>query len=177
MEREAELIMQIINGRSDLFEQIVLHYQNLVYSVCLNILRNPEDAENMAQEAFLTAYSSLSDYRGDNFKSWLCRIAANKSIDCKRKDSRRGPVILITETDGAAESVEESFLRKEREAAIKTVLSELPEKYSSVIDAFYYGGLTVKEIADKLKLPDRTVETRLYRAKKLLRERMETDGA
>jgi RNA polymerase sigma factor (sigma-70 family) len=153
------------------FEQIVLEYQNLVYTVCLNIVKDRGDAENMAQETFLAAYNSLPGYRGGSLKSWLCRIAVNKSIDYKRKQS----LYILEELDGSeahtGESVEQGYERLERAERLERILSELPEKYAEVIRAFYYIRLTVKEISMRLKLPERTVETRLYRAKKLIRER------
>ena len=177
MEHDESLIRQILLGRRDLFEQIVWEYQNLVFTVCLNIVKNTHDAENMAQETFLTAYRSLRDFRGGNFKSWLCRIAANKSIDYKRKHA-----LLVLETfeqpiEQAGEPLEETVERKDRKVRLEQILSELPGKYASVIKAFYYSQLTVKEISRRMQLPERTVETRLYRAKKLIRERWGEDGA
>jgi RNA polymerase sigma factor (sigma-70 family) len=183
MENEADLIRQILLGRSELFEPIILEYQNLVFTVCLNIVRNKYDAENMAQETFLTAYSSLADFRGGNFKAWLCRIAVNKSIDCKRRQER---LVLagFDETAGLSgseasveETVAETWERKERREKLKQILAALPDKYGSVIKAFYYGRLPVKEIARRMELPERTVETRLYRAKKMIRERWGENGS
>ena len=177
MEHETDLIRQILLGRRELFEQIVVKYQNLVFTVCLNILKNAGEAENMAQETFLTAYCSLADFNGGNLKSWLCRIAANKSIDCKRKQSRFIFERLTEYAEREGESVEEAFERKERRERMEKIISALPPKYASVIKAFYYSQLTVKEIARHMELPERTVETRLYRAKKLIRERWSEDGA
>ena len=179
MEHETDLIRQILLGRNELFEQIVLEYQDLVYTVCLNIVRNAHDAENTAQDTFLTAYCSLADYRGGNFKSWLCRIAANKAIDLRRKQSRFifEDITLLEEAAQDKESVEMAYERKEREEKIGHILSKLPNKYASVIKAFYYNQLTVKEIAWQLELPERTVETQLYRAKKMIRERWDEDEA
>jgi RNA polymerase sigma-70 factor (ECF subfamily) len=177
MEHE-DLIRQILLGHTELFEQIVLEYQNLVYTVCLNIVKNTHDAENAAQETFLTAFQSLSAFKGSDsksFKPWICRIATNKSIDYIRKQSRISLVdfseydFVETET----ESLEQAFERKETRENLKQVLSELPDKYSEVIRAFYYNEHSVKEIARALELPVRTVETRLYRAKKLIRERFQ----
>jgi RNA polymerase sigma-70 factor (ECF subfamily) len=175
MEHDANLIRQILLGHRDLFERLVLQYQNLIFTVCLNIVKDTHDAENMAQETFLTAYSSLSDFRGDNFKSWLCRIAVNKSIDCKRKQTRFVFEELNESAGQAGESAEEIFIRNERRQKLEHILSALPEKYISIVKGFYYSQLTVKEISRRMGLPERTVETRLYRAKKLIRERWGDD--
>jgi RNA polymerase sigma-70 factor (ECF subfamily) len=175
MEIDAGIIRQILLGNRDLFEQIIIKYQNLVYTVCLNIVENPHDAENMAQETFLTAYSSLAGFRGENLKAWLCRIAANKSIDCKRKRSRFAMDEFIDSVELAGESAEDTLIRTERIERLEHILAVLPEKYIHVVRAFYYNRLTVKEISRWLELPERTVETRLYRAKRLIRERWGDD--
>jgi len=176
MEQEAERIRQILLGRRDLFEPIVLEYQNLVYTVCLNIVGNPSDAENMAQETFLAAYRSLDGYRGGGLKSWLCRIAVNQSVDHVRRRARYAFEELQEGMAASGESVEEAAERKERREKLETILSGLPDKYLAVVKAFYYRQMPVKEIARRLELPERTVETRLYRAKKILRERWEAHG-
>ncbi|MCL1852476.1 MAG: RNA polymerase sigma factor [Peptococcaceae bacterium] len=177
MEYDIGFVRQILLGRRDLFELIVLEYQNLVFTVCLNIVKNKSDAENMAQETFLTAYRSLSDFRGGNFKSWLCRIAVNKSIDCRRRQSRFVVEELRDSVEQDGDSVEEVFERKERGEKLEHILAALPDRYTAVVRAFYYSQLPVKEIARRMELPERTVETRLYRAKKLIRERWGEDGS
>jgi len=160
-------------GKPELFEQIVLDYQDLIFTVCFNIVRDSGDAENLAQETFLTAYRSLSGFRGENLKAWLCRIAVNKSIDYKRKHSK----LLFVDLDSHAEkartddSIEDLLEQKERLEKLNTILAYIPDKYSSVIRAFYYDRLPVKEIARQRELPEKTVETQLYRARKLIKER------
>ena len=174
MECEHDLIRRVINGENELFEQIVIEYQHLVYTVCLNIVKNSHDAENMAQETFISAYYSLSGFRGGKFKSWLCRIAVNKSIDFKRKQSKflfTDDLDFLESEDYDSESVDKLLESKEITERINGILPLLPEKYSAVIKAFYYDGLSVKEIAERRNLPPKTVETQLYRAKKLIKER------
>lgn len=178
MEHEYDLIRRIVLGNSELFEQIVLEYQNLIFTICLNIVKNFSDAENMAQETFLAAYCSLSDFRGGNFKSWICRIAANKSIDFKRKQSKFvfGDFESQESKIHDGNTLEEEFKLKEIKERLDNILSDIPDKYSSVIKAFYYSQLTIKEVAQRMGLPEKTVETRLYRAKKLIKERWGEDG-
>jgi RNA polymerase sigma-70 factor (ECF subfamily) len=180
MEREHDLIEKILRGDKNLFEQLVLKYQNLVFTVCLNIARDEHDAENMAQETFLAAYCALSDFHGSNFKSWLCKIAVNKSIDCKRKQSKVDIVDYIAEEsdlmDGG-DSVEDMLIISERREKLENILSDISAKYRVVIQAFYYDRLSVKEISQRLELPEKTIETQLYRARQIIKERWGTDGA
>ena len=168
-----KLIKQILLGDIDKFEKIVLEFQNLVYTVCLNIVKNPHDAENSAQETFLTAYKFLSTFKGGNFRSWICRIATNKSIDFVRKQSKF--VLIADDFDGhgyqSMQEVFEPLESKEQSEKLRQIIANLPEKYSVVIKAFYYREQSVKEISKSLELSERTVETQLYRAKKLIKER------
>ena len=177
MECEDSLIRQIADGRTDLFEQIVTEYQNLIYTVCLNITKNAHDAENMAQETFLSAFLSIRQHKQiNNLKSWLCRIAVNKSIDFKRKQRK----ILKNEIDSECQyeipgkdktNVENQAENNIRDEKLNYIISNLPEKYINVIRAFYFEKMPVKEIAKFYSLPEKTVETQLYRAKKLIKER------
>ena len=186
MENEDNLIRQILLGKSEMFEHIVAKYQNLVFTVCLGIVHNEHDAENMAQETFLAAYCALASFHGDSFKSWLCRIAVNKSIDCKRKLSAQSALNMLSFEDYAKyelqceslgthsqdrSSVEETLIRKERTERLADILSAISRKYSTIIKAFYYDQLSVKEIARRLDLPEKTVETRLYRGRKIIKEK------
>lgn len=167
------LIRQIADGRTDLFEQIVTKHQNLVYTVCFNITKNAQDAENMAQETFLSAFLSIKQHKQiSNLKSWLCRIAVNKSIDFKRKQGK----LLKSEIEPEAEipdniNVENQVENKIRDEKLNYIISNLPEKYMKPIYAFYFEKLSVKEISKLYNLPEKTVETQLYRAKKLIKER------
>ena len=172
MYNEQDVVKYILLGDIEQFEQIVLTYQNLVFTVCYNIVRNEQDAENMAQETFLTAFRSLSSFRGSCLKSWLCRIATNKCIDFKRRHTRAAlGDLLECENMSDGMSVEENLLRQERLELLDEALGGIGEKYSEVLRAFFFDDLSVKQIAARMELPEKTVETRLYRAKKLIRER------
>ena len=182
MDCENDLIARIAKGETELFEQIVLKYQNLIYTVCLNILKNPHDAENTAQETFLSAFLDISGKSKDieNLKSWVCRIAVNKAVDFKRKSYK------ITKNEESIEfsgfeirdntNIETQIEHKEQREKLNAVISNIPDKYANAIKAFYFERMSVKEIARYYKLPEKTVETHLYRAKKLIKERWGENG-
>ena len=183
MDCEDSLIRQIADGRTDLFERIVSEYQNLVYTVCFNIVKNTQDAENMAQETFLSAFLSIKTNKTNktnnpntiqinNIKSWLCKIAVNKCIDFKRKQAKT----LSREDELEFEipdkiNIENYVENKIRDEKLNRIITNLPEKYINAIHAFYFERMSVKEIAKQYNLPEKTVETQLYRAKKLIKER------
>ena len=182
MDCESDLIKQIADGETEIFEQIVLQYQNLIYTVCFNILKNPHDAENTAQETFLSAFLNISKNSNDidNLKSWLCRIALNKSIDFKRKNvkifSNENNFDLLEFEINDKTNVENQVEQKERIEQLNAILSNIPEKYANALKSFYFEQMSVKEIARRYRLPEKTVETHLYRAKKLIKERWNENG-
>ena len=175
MECEQDSIRRIQSGNAGEFEQVVRQYQSLLFTVCMNVLHNEHHAENITQEAFMSAYCSLSAFHGDSLKAWLCRIAVNKAIDFRRKQAR----IQNTEMDfeqyayslADNDPIEEQAEQRERAGKLKAILLSLPPKYKAVVSAHYFDHLTIPQIGTALNLPPKTVETQLYRARKLLKER------
>lgn len=90
-EQEALTVQRVLDGNADEYEKLVLEYQKNVYNLALRMTGDPEDAADMAQEAFIKAYSSLSGYRGDSkFSVWLYRIVSNVCLDfCARRSAGR----------------------------------------------------------------------------------------
>jgi RNA polymerase sigma-70 factor (ECF subfamily) len=134
------------------------------------------EAEDLAQEAFLNFYRSLAKFRpGARLRPWLHKIAANLCLDALRK--RKGPALPLDELDdGAAlphvhsvdELPEEAYASRELRLDVQNALLRLPGEYRVVLVLRYLEDLSYQEVADALGVPLSTVETRLFRAKKML---------
>ena len=99
-EQEATIIKQVLEGDVNAFEGLVKEYEKNVYNLALRMTGDPEDAADMAQDAFIKAYSSLSSFRGDSkFSVWLFRIVSNLCLDFLRSRKRRPTVSLSVEND------------------------------------------------------------------------------
>lgn len=85
MEQDMELIKQTLSGNEEAFAKIIDRYKGYIFAVILNFIKEHDEAENIAQEVFLQIYISLPEYKTQNFKGWIGKIAANKAIDWKRK--------------------------------------------------------------------------------------------
>ena len=147
----------------------------------LRFIRSPSDAEDLAQEAFLRAYRGLEGFKGESqFSTWLYRITWNLCADWLRRNRRPGrPVMTIDDAAGVPdgrEAVEEGYLAAEEKREVRAALDRLDEKYRSVLILLYYQKLSYDQIADVLDVPLKTVETRLYRARRLLRETLRRAG-
>ena len=186
-EQELTIIRRVQHGDLDAFELLMAAYEKNVYNVALQMTGNREDAQDMAQEAFLKAYSSLSSFRGDSkFSSWLYRIVANVCLDFKRRQSRR-PRSSLTVEDDEGESVEldiadesqspETLLeRKLTRDAVRRGLQELPPEQRQILLLREIQGLSYEEIGEVMDLEPGTVKSRIFRARKKLCAFLLQDG-
>ena len=186
-QEELDLIFRITQGNTALFEQLVTEHQKTVYNLALRKLGRPEDAADASQEAFLRAYTSLADYRGEGrFSAWLYRLTANVCLDMLRKRKRRGEVPLTWETaDGEEEALplpDERFCpeteaeKKELRRAVQRAMRKLPPDFAHILALREVGGLSYAEIAEQLKLEPGTVKSRICRARKKMLALLCADG-
>jgi RNA polymerase sigma factor (sigma-70 family) len=150
-----------------------------VFSICLSTLKNHHDAENAAQESFLKAYRSLHQYDGRSFKSWLGRVAASCAIDLYRKIKQRSFELQIDEgleiRDSLQTPIQDEIIEREDRERVAKLYKSLPGIYKSVVEKYYIEGMSYQNIAVDEDISIKTVESRLYRARKLLKERWDED--
>lgn len=181
-EKEIELIQE---GRAELFENVVRRYTPVLYSLCVRMIGDREEAEDAVQDIFVKAYRSLASFDPSRrFYSWIYTIAVNHLRSLNRKRERRsGPDIPYEET--VQESVREDrhgddpgtvAIAREGEKLAEIALEKLEEKYREVFVLRIVEGLSVKETARVLDIPENTVKTYLRRARKKMLEEMKKFG-
>ena len=186
-EQEALTVQRVLDGNADEYEKLVLEYQKNVYNLALRMTGDPEDAADMAQEAFIKAYSSLSGYRGDSkFSVWLYRIVSNVCLDFLRAKERRQTVSLsVTDDDGEdteldiadeSKSPERIFERAMTRDAVRRGLAALTPEYRQILILRELQGMSYEEIAEVLGLESGTVKSRIFRARKKLCAFLLRDG-
>lgn len=175
---DEELVDCVCRGETRRFEELVQRHQEAVYSMASRYACAPCDAEDIAQEVFLRAFRSIGSFRREaKFSTWLFRITYNMCVDWARKN--RGPRAASLPVEGSGDVADqrvdveaEAFAELERDE-IRRAASELEERYRSVVMMYYYEELSYEEIASMLGIRPKTVETRLYRARKALRKALE----
>jgi RNA polymerase sigma-70 factor (ECF subfamily) len=164
------LVAAALAGRAEAFGTLVERYDRAVYHLCLRTMRDAQEAQDCAQEAFFKAFRSLHTFKPQaKFSTWIfsiayhacCdRLAARKRFTSDempdRADPAAGPAALAERNDEAGR--------------LRTAIDALPEKYRAVITLYHLQGRQYEEIAEVLKLPMGTVKTHLFRAKELLRK-------
>ncbi|WP_318616103.1 RNA polymerase sigma factor SigW [Sporosarcina sp. YIM B06819] len=176
-------VNEVLKGHQDAFEEIVTLFQHRLYQVCYRMLGNAQEAEDIAQEAFVRAYTNIHTYdQNRKFSTWLFRIATNLCIDRIRK--KKPDYYLDAEVPGTeglnmysqiaspGELPEEQVEKMEMQERIHYEIGRLPDKYRSVIILRYIEELPLQEIGDILNLPLGTVKTRVHRGREALRKQM-----
>ena len=186
-EEELALVRRVQAGELDAFEELVRAHEQTVYNLALRMTGNPQDAEDMAQEAFLKAYRSLPEFRGESkFSVWLYRIVSNVCLDHLRKQSRRPASSLTVEDDEGEEqqydipdesaSPEKLLEQKLTREAVQRGLNELSDEQRQILLLREIRGLSYEEIGEALGLEAGTVKSRIFRARKRLCAFLLADG-
>lgn len=189
MTREEELrtVESVLGGDVNAFETLVLSYEKNVYNLALRMVKNPEDASDMAQEAFIRAYNSLASFRGESkFSVWLYRIVSNVCLDFLRSRTRHPTVSLSVENDEGEEteldipdesqSPEALLERRLTRDSVRRGLDALSEEYRQILLLREIQGLSYDEIAETLSMELGTVKSRIFRARKKLCDFLLRDG-
>ncbi len=173
---DAELIEQTLAGRSAAFGVLVRKYQNRLYNVVLHVVGNPEDAEDVVQEAFVQAYLKLGGFEGKSaFYTWLYQIAFHAAID-RTRSRRHGPTRTggglgdLSDVMDRGEGPTERLDRQERERQVRQAINRLDEDHRTVLVLREMDGCCYETIAEILKVPIGTVRSRLHRARLQMRE-------
>ncbi len=176
---EKQLVRLAQQGSQGAFEELVAKYQSKVFSMALSFIRNREAADDAAQEVFLKAYLALPKFHlKSEFGTWLYRIAINHVRDVLRKRGRAKEVSLedVREIPAADENtLEQAEVERETEARkglVQRFVQGLPEKYRTILTLRDIQGLPYDEISRVLRLSPGTVDSRLHRARKMLRHKL-----
>jgi RNA polymerase sigma-70 factor (ECF subfamily) len=172
------VVAQIVSGQKELFRILVKRHEQAVYGMGLSFFRNAEDAADFTQDVFLKTFRSLSRFQGrSRFSTWLYRIAYNTAVNGIR---RQKEYRSLSEEEPIAEdnTPEREFLRAAAREVIREALEELPERYRICVDLFFFYDQSYQEIEVITGFPVNTVKSHVFRAKKLLREKLDglTEG-
>jgi len=173
--QDQHYIEKVILGDTNAFSVLIDRYKHMVFTLALKIIKNREDAEEVAQDVFLKAYRVLATFKGDSkFSTWLYKIAHYKSLDYLKKNKRTVSTTQIDISDEynipSFDNALEAMEVDERKATIKEALKELSEVDNVLITLHYFEELSLKEISKITGVQANTVKVRIFRSRKRLAE-------
>ncbi len=182
-EHDRELIVRATRGDEAAFRTLLTKYERAVFNICLRMVRNREQAEDLAQDAFMKVFSMLDRYNPSYaFSSWLFKITSNLCIDSIRKrkldtlpldqpiQSAAGE--FARQYESPEDNPEKKMMSRELVARLQEAIEGLPPHYRIMILLRHQQDLSYEEIAETLDVPLGTVKARIHRAREMLRNRL-----
>lgn len=176
---DQQLVARVQKGDSRAFDLLVLKYQHKIFGLISRYVRDADEVQDVAQEAFIKAYKALPKFRGDSaFYTWLYRIAINTAKNHLVSRSRRPPGSDIELEDAEylengsslreIENPENALFGAELKAVVEEAISALPEDLRTAITLREFDGLSYEDIADIMDCPIGTVRSRIFRARETI---------
>ena len=176
---DEDLVLRVQRGDKSAFDLLVIKYQHKIVQLVNRYIKDPSEAQDVAQEAFIKAYRALGNFRGDSaFYTWLYRIAINTAKNYLVSRSRRSSDYQVDIQDAEAlenapqlqgmETPERLLLNQEIIDTIKTAIDKLPEEMRTAIMLREFEGMSYEEIAVAMDCPVGTVRSRIFRAREAI---------
>ena len=170
-----ELVRECLGGDEHSFEILLLRYQGPVYNAVLRMVRNRDEASDLTQTAFLKAYEQLANFDSRHkFFSWLYRIAINEAINHVKRRGRLEP--LDGEWASTAPNPEEALVAADLSLHVQDALMQISSDYRAVLVLRHFEGCSYDEIAKIVGVPEKTIKSRLFSARRQLKELLEARG-
>ena len=178
---DEELVLLARQGDTGAFDELVIRHQAAVYRAALAALRVPEDAEDVAQEAFASAWSTLERFRGEaSFKTWLLTIAWHRAINRRRMRlnwwRRTAPLTDSLRAVASGDAPDEDLRNQELRANIGRAIETLTPKLRDALLLAQSGEYSYEEIGAMLRIPEGTVKWRVSEARRKVRQRLAVLG-
>ena len=175
---ERQVVMAVLQGDVAAFRILVLRYQNPIYHLMMRLTKQTMTAEDLTQESFTRAYQKLGTFKpGKRFFPWLYTIAANIGRDYLRRQGRHNDLFSSQPLDPAWPDQDQDQCARRPDCVlalgqISDALALLPERYGETLLLYYREGMSAKEIAAALDISTAAVKVRIYRGRKLLKQKL-----
>jgi RNA polymerase sigma-70 factor (ECF subfamily) len=170
-----ELIEKVKENDFKAFHLLVQQYERLVFSIILKIVPREEDVADLAQEVFLQVFKKIKTYRAESsLATWIGRIAYNHALNHIKKHNK----VYVKDSEREIDkqnnepSPEETIIKEEKSSYIQQQIKSLPQKYRTVLTLYHFNEMSYKEIAELTESSESSVKTNIFRARKLLKDRL-----
>ncbi|MEY8848904.1 RNA polymerase sigma factor [Psychroserpens sp. XS_ASV72] len=167
------IINQVINGDTNAFAVLVDRYKDLVFTLAMRMLKNREEAEEVAQDTFVKSFQKLDRFKGDSkFSTWLYRVAYNTCLDRIKKNKKHLNDVEINEFTAhqvrALDNILDSIEEKEKSEIIIACINNLPSEESFLLTLYYFDELSLDEISTIVGINSNAIKVKLFRTRKKL---------
>ncbi|MTI49499.1 RNA polymerase sigma factor [Sporosalibacterium faouarense] len=181
---EEHIIAELKKQNKQVFAQLVDMYKNRIFSMAYKYTNDYIESQDLAQEIFLKVYKEIKGFKGNSkLSTWIYRVGVNTCLDWKRKKSKtkltsfdvldeyldRMQIEELRDTD---KEPERKVIDLEKHKEIHKTIYEMSDIYKNVVIMYHFNDMSYEEIAEALDIPKKTVETRLYRARKILKNQL-----
>lgn len=176
MSNDTTLVSRILRGDSRAFRQLVQQHERLVWHMVNRIVNRPEDAEDVCQEVFLRVYQKLPSFHFQSkLSTWIATIAYRTAINHAQKEQKRTTESIDQAATTADEGADahERLEKKSVRAFVHEQIKELPVHYRTVLTLFHLEEMNLAEIQEVTGMPTGTIKNYLFRARKLLKDRLQ----
>ena len=182
---DQQLVSRVQQGDKRAFDLLVLKYQHKIFGLISRYIRDSDEIQDVAQEAFIKAFRALPNFRGDSaFYTWLYRIAINTAKNYLVARSRRPPTTDVDVEEAEffevqsplkdIESPENALYGRELKQVVETAIEQLPEDLRTAVTLREFDGLSYEDIAEVMECPVGTVRSRIFRAREAIDKRVQT---
>jgi RNA polymerase sigma-70 factor (ECF subfamily) len=189
-EPSSDIIHRAQQGDPDALNELVLSQQHYVYSIAMSVLKDPDDAADLTQEAFIRLVRALPQYNGESrFTTWLYRLVVNLGRDELRRRGRQVPVmapaaenedqqdpVAMIADDDRWSDPEQALESQQLREHVRQALDQLEEHYRLVLTLYYFEDMRYNDIADVLDIPLNTVKSHIRRGKERLAELLQAQA-
>jgi RNA polymerase sigma factor (sigma-70 family) len=177
MFNETEIVSQAINGSINAFELIVKQYEKLVFSILNKLLGTNEDVEDVSQEVFIKVHRNLKGFQFQSkLSTWIARIAYLTALNHIKKNSKHNGSNYTDDLDSfhfTGDNPESIVASKDISNYISKLIEQMPLQYKTVLTLYHINEFSYQEIEQATGMPEGTVKGYLFRARKLLKEKIE----
>lgn len=172
---DEQILNEIVNNNNkEAYRELILKYQNKIFSTAYKFTNDHGEAQDLTQDIFLKIYKNINRFnKNSKLSTWIYKISINTCLDWKKKHNK---ATLLTLDDipnvnnGSTNSIDDYIINNEKKQLIHNAVKQLPDIYKTVVILYHFNNRSYNEISKILSIPTKTVETRLYRARKKIKE-------